>query len=142
MDLTSVPSCYSGHCYCGGVQFEVNGATEVHKACYCHCESCRRAHSAPLYHVVYVPSSDFVIKEGKDLVKCFKKSSSCSRFFCDTCGSRLKTVYSKDYIGFFPSLLEESVQHELPIKFQPKSHFCSSETILPAEMLNDDLIRE
>ena len=41
-----------GTCYCGGVKFGVTiDSTKYVRALYCHCESCRRAHAAPLYQV-------------------------------------------------------------------------------------------
>jgi Paired amphipathic helix repeat len=43
----------TGHCYCGAVVFSVavpESERDAH-CCYCHCDSCRRAHSAPLYQV-------------------------------------------------------------------------------------------
>ena len=40
---------------CGAVQYTVQGDAEVLMGCFCHCESCRRAHAAPLYQVCYVP---------------------------------------------------------------------------------------
>jgi hypothetical protein len=45
----------TGHCYCGAIRFAVDipeGDAPIFTA-YCHCDSCRRAHAAPLYHVAW-----------------------------------------------------------------------------------------
>ncbi|BFZ55547.1 hypothetical protein PYCC9005_002588 [Savitreella phatthalungensis] len=36
---------YSGHCFCGAVQFEISGEPKAN--CFCHCRSCQRLHGAP-----------------------------------------------------------------------------------------------
>ena len=43
-----LPAELHGRCYCGAVTFSVRTDAKVHLGCYCHCESCRRAHAAPL----------------------------------------------------------------------------------------------
>lgn len=52
--LPLAPDVVSGTCYCAGMKFTVD-CTRVapRKSLYCHCESCRRAHAAPVYQVVY-----------------------------------------------------------------------------------------
>lgn len=57
MDENETILGYHGQCYCGKVKFLVRNDAYPTKAVYCHCESCRRAHAAPLYHVVYIPPS-------------------------------------------------------------------------------------
>jgi hypothetical protein len=56
-----------GHCYCGEITFSIPANVEPHIATYCHCESCRRAHSSPLYQVVYIKPEEFVITAGTDM---------------------------------------------------------------------------
>lgn len=58
----------TGHCYCGAIQFAVHipaGDQPIFTA-YCHCDSCRRAHAAPLYHVACVDQSHFEITAGAE----------------------------------------------------------------------------
>ena len=115
---------YCGFCYCGGVEFEVANSATPHISVYCHCESCRRAHSAPLYQVVYIPLECLNITKGQELVKVFvKPGGTVKRSFCSDCGSKVTIQYSAENIGFFPALLEESIQHNLPEKFAPTHHY-------------------
>jgi len=85
---------------------------------FCHCDSCRRAHSAPLYHIVYVPKECFTLVEGKDSITEFsKKEGSPIRAFCKVCGSKIYNIIPEKPIlgtGFFPSLLSEKDQSNLP----------------------------
>ncbi|KAL6043937.1 Glutathione-dependent formaldehyde-activating enzyme [Balamuthia mandrillaris] len=146
---------YDGHCYCGGVRFQVTvppllAEQQSVLATYCHCDSCRRAHSAPLYHVVYLPSPRFRVAQGQDLVREFSKKSEppcIVRAFCSTCGTRLYNLLPGSarlsaHTGFFPALLEEQAQRELPALFRPKQHHLHHEAVLDLSLLHDDLPRK
>jgi hypothetical protein len=128
---------YSGSCYCGAVSYQVNEC-QPHKAVYCHCESCRRAHAAPLYHVVYVKAADIRVTQGDDKLNNFTKpGSTVMRSFCAVCGSRMfnRLQRDADWIGFFPATLQESVQHALPRCFQPTEHYLAEEAVLDIRVL-------
>ena len=128
-----------GACYCGTVQYRVRGGAQVLTACYCHCESCRRSHAAPLYQVCYVTRPDFSITAGSEHVKAHK-----FRHFCGQCGSRVYNEFSAGpqgaRIGFFPGTLDESTQHKLPGRFRPSFHHLTNETVL-RDLPNDALPR-
>ncbi len=133
MDQSDENSKYKGFCYCGKVHYSVNKNTQPHSSCYCHCESCRRAHSAPLYQVVYVPKADFHITQGVEFISRFcKDGSTVTRAFCRECGSRIYNTLARDddWWGFFPATLEESIQHNLPSQFLPSTHNLAEETVL------------
>mmetsp|Transcript_6483 Transcript_6483/g.12858 ORF Transcript_6483/g.12858 Transcript_6483/m.12858 type:complete len:221 (-) Transcript_6483:347-1009(-) len=134
-----------GSCFCGGVKFSVSTSPPPNKPTYCHCESCRRAHSAPLYQIVYVPEEAFTLSAGEDLVQAFQKTEGAPiRSFCKNCGSRIHNRLPKKPemgIGFFPALLEESMQHDLPHVFRPIQHYLSHEAVMNLEQLADDLPR-
>jgi hypothetical protein len=92
-----VPAVATGRCYCGSIVFSVP-VEEPIKAGYCHCDSCKRAHAAPLYQVVYIASSGFKIDQGSELLQPFRKSppliqngKECQviRSFCRKCGSKI-----------------------------------------------------
>ena len=134
---------FAGRCYCGNIRFEVRTRPETETlALFCHCESCRRAHAAPLYAVVYIPSVDFRILEGEESLQAFCKDppNGVIRSFCKLCGSRVCNTWApgvrkaagKEDIGtgFFPALLDDAVQHSLPPQFRATSHHCSEETIM------------
>ena len=56
-------------CRCGQVEITLATETPV-LAGFCHCEDCRRAHAAPIYHYVYGASANICAKTGQ-----FKKGS-------------------------------------------------------------------
>ncbi len=134
-----------GSCYCGRVIFEVQSDCTPNLSVYCHCESCRRAHAAPLYQVIYVPNEAFRIVAGSELVKQFKKTEeSVVRAFCGECGSRVYNIVTPKPqlgVGFFPALLSEATQHDLPPAFRPLYHYCSEESVIPLHLLCDGLDR-
>eukprot|EP00658_Telonema_sp_P-2_P029891 TRINITY_DN22667_c0_g1_i2.p2 TRINITY_DN22667_c0_g1~~TRINITY_DN22667_c0_g1_i2.p2 ORF type:complete len:150 (+),score=26.55 TRINITY_DN22667_c0_g1_i2:60-509(+) len=139
MPPQDAPRGYPGRCYCGGVTFEIAREVQVFIACYCHCESCRRAHAAPLYHVVYIPPSGLQVVNGRELIKEFQRGPDAPvRVFCANCGSRLwNRLVETDRLGFFPALLEDDLQHQLPGKFRPALHHLSNETVLDLECWSD-----
>mmetsp|Transcript_13847 Transcript_13847/g.18084 ORF Transcript_13847/g.18084 Transcript_13847/m.18084 type:complete len:147 (+) Transcript_13847:2028-2468(+) len=129
---------YNGHCYCGKVKFQVSYDEGMPtRPIYCHCESCRRAHSSPLYQIVYVKADRFRFLEGEERVKTFSHRDDFTRDFCGNCGSRVRNVLIKSQsdplwdnsIGFFPALLEEHDQHNLLDPFKPKAHYYAEETV-------------
>ena len=139
-------ACYHGHCFCGDVRFTIAADVVPNTSLYCHCESCRRAHAAPLYQVVYIPAESFRIVAGQEFVKAYSKSDGAVvRSFCQECGSRIHNVVTEKPslgIGFFPALLEEEVQQNLPDIFKPRCHYLSNETVLSLSDWHDGLTRE
>ena len=71
------------------------------RSLFCHCDSCRRAHAAPLYQVVYLPESCFEITTGAHLLQAFARSPAhVVRSFCSACGSRIcNRVTAKPSLG-------------------------------------------
>lgn len=136
---------YHGQCYCGSIHFVVDGSFKDVRPVYCHCDSCRRAHSAPLYQIVYVPVEAFKITEGVEFLNPFSRGepSSPIRSFCAKCGSRIKNELpaKPEIVGFFPALLDESVQHNLPEIYKPVRHCNSKEATLPLHKLHDEIPR-
>ena len=125
-----------GHCYCGGFRFSIPTNVSPKVAGYCHCESCSRANSCPLYQVVYI---DDVIS-GHDSAQEFSRSS-CNRYFCRVCGSRVFNTLSHrpGWLGIFPALLHEEIQHNLPENLKPTKHFNSEEHILDPDKIDSSL---
>ena len=136
---------FRGHCYCGRIQFTIDADVQPNKPVYCHCESCRRAHASPLYQVCYIPTDAFHITNGFELLKPFSKSElGVIRSFCSNCGTRVcNSLPSKPSlgVGFFPALLEETIQHNLPEKFKPIYHYLAEESVLDMSVIHDGLER-
>lgn len=74
-----------GSCLCKGVQFE---ATEVRLIVLCHCSMCRKANGAAFESGAAVPSADFKLTKGEDLIQTYESSPRNRRAFCRVCGSR------------------------------------------------------
>ncbi len=137
-----------GHCYCGAIAFEVSipeGNAPIFTA-YCHCDSCRRAHSAPLYQVVCIDASSFDITTGAELLTEFQKPGGrIVRAFCSQCGSRILnrfpewTPEGRTPLVFFPSLLRAEQQQDLPEAFRPKRDLHPEESVLDHDALERHL---
>ena len=138
----------SGHCYCGAIRFRVriSGGEQPIFTAYCHCDSCRRAHSAPLYQVACVEESMFNITEGEGLLEEFTKpGGTITRAFCRRCGSKVLNRFGSWRPGgrvplvFFPSLLDEETQKSLPDALQPGKINRPEESVLNLEVLLADV---
>jgi hypothetical protein len=73
----------AGRCFCGAVRFETRGAPRF--LSNCHCESCRRASSAPSVAWAGFRSEQVVISG--DALKSHASSPGVERMFCSLCGS-------------------------------------------------------
>lgn len=134
-----------GHCYCGEFSFQIPRNIQPYRSAYCHCDSCRRAHSAPLYQVIYIPQEEFVILNGSEYVQEYRKSDSkVTRAFCKQCGSklfnRLHGPNRVGWLGVFPNLFDEK-EKTLPENLRPTHHLHTSETVLELEKYHDELER-
>ena len=82
------PQTYRGSCFCGAVAVEVQGPPVA--AAICHCESCRRWHSAPLNTWAVWPDAMVGIVAGADQLAEFNKQGPegpSRRTFCRRCGA-------------------------------------------------------
>ena len=75
----------TGHCLCGAVKFAYEG--EPKWTLNCHCESCRRAISAPMATWISVPRSAFRFTAAQP--SYYASSKGVRRGFCPKCGSPL-----------------------------------------------------
>lgn len=87
----------TGHCECGGVQFEVDG--EIQDFSHCHCSQCRRLHGAAYATFAGVLRDDFRYVAGESNVTHFASSDKNDRVFCSTCGSTI-LVDSKPFPAY------------------------------------------
>jgi hypothetical protein len=65
-------------------------------ASHCHCESCRRAHSAAFVSWATLATSSFRVTAGADRIKRYDSSPGAHRSFCGTCGSPLYMQYDAE----------------------------------------------
>lgn len=73
----------TGRCLCGAVRFEARGAPRF--ISNCHCESCRRASSAP--SVTWAGFADANVSLGEGALAAYASSPGVTRYFCGRCGS-------------------------------------------------------
>jgi hypothetical protein len=75
----------TGRCFCGAIRFEARG--EPRFVSNCHCESCRRASSAP--SVTWAGfKTERVTLTGENL-RSYASSPGVQRFFCGACGTQV-----------------------------------------------------
>jgi len=138
----------TGHCYCGGITYRVDipEGPALIKSAYCHCDSCRRAHAAPLYHVAIIDAAAFQITAGDELLRPFTKPGGhVTRAFCGSCGTRILNRFERwrlqgrEAVAFFPGTLDEAIQHELPARLRPRFNYYASECVLDGEALAEVL---
>ena len=80
---------YSGHCFCGAVQFQVQGAPEVMG--YCHCESCRQWSAAPFSAFTLWKPDAVRVTQGAEQIATTNKTKTSDRQWCKRCGGHVFT---------------------------------------------------
>ncbi len=122
----------SGHCLCGSVTFTYTEPAKFRG--HCHCESCRRACSAPV-------TTFFGVVNGKwewtgAAPRLFESSPGVRRYFCATCGSPMAYAWDglPDETHFYAASLDD------PADFSPEEHHFHDEK-LPWFDMSDDLER-
>ena len=76
-----------GHCECGCVRFEIDGAIDDYS--HCHCSICRRLHGSAYVTFAGVPRNTFRYVDGEDIVSSYASSETHDRVFCSNCGSNI-----------------------------------------------------
>jgi hypothetical protein len=80
-----------GRCLCKAVAYELD--PPIASAAHCHCESCRRAHSAAFVSWATVAAAQLRVTAGAHGLVTFTSSPGAHRTFCGTCGSQLFMRY-------------------------------------------------
>ena len=83
-----------GRCLCGAVQLEMSPPTEF--CSHCHCESCRRAHAAPVVTWTGVAAESFRFLRGEANLERYQSSPGTYRCFCRICGTSMVCYYTAD----------------------------------------------
>jgi hypothetical protein len=120
----------TGKCLCGKITWQTTGP--VLWAGHCHCESCRRATSAPFTSFFGVPR-DSVKWQGKlDILST--SNGAVIRKFCPQCGSQMTYQFEgwPEETHLYAATMDD------PSHFVPKAHFHFSEK-LPWIEIKDDL---
>ncbi len=123
-----------GACMCGAVRFELTPPTSFFS--HCHCESCRRSHSAAFVSWTGVPDEQFRWLSGEDTLRGYQSSNHATRSFCSICGTHLCYV-STDWPGkvYVPVAVLRD-----PMDRKPEDHIHATEAVSWCR-LGDDLPR-
>ena len=121
-----------GRCLCSAVRFAASG--EPLWVAHCHCESCRRATSAPM--ATYVGFAATQVAWSGEPRAAFASSPGVERSFCRRCGSPMSyaSEHSPGEIHLFAASFER------PEAFAPGVHVFAGEQ-LPWLQLADGLPR-
>jgi hypothetical protein len=81
-----------GGCLCGAIRYRAEGKPT--NTMVCHCQTCRRAASAPVVAWITVPLAGFAFTRGKPSE--YRSSPPVRRTFCGACGAPLTYANDKD----------------------------------------------
>jgi len=123
---------FRGRCFCGDVRFEVAGPVKF--ACFCHCESCRRAAGG-----AYVPwgtfaRDRFTVTSGS--LTMHHSSPQVARGHCRICGTSL----SYEHEARAGQIDITLTSFDDPAQFAPQAHIWLQDK-LPWVRIGDELPR-
>lgn len=123
---------WRGRCFCASVEFEVDGP-ELY-ACFCHCESCRRAAGGVYVAWATFAKSGFRVTAGT--LAEHHSAPGVTRGLCTTCGTSLtyEHVDREGQIDVTLTSLDD------PAALSPRSHIWLDDK-LPWVTIGDDLPR-
>ena len=91
-----------GHCECGRVQYEVDGA--INDFSHCHCSQCRRLHGAAFASFAGVAADRFRYISGESETRSYASSQSSERVFCGNCGSNILVAVDEEPESLYLSM--------------------------------------
>jgi len=121
---------YSGRCFCGAVVFQVTGPAKF--ACFCHCESCRRAAGGVYVPWVTFAKDTFLVTRGD--MREHHSAPKVTRGLCSRCGTSL-TYEHADRSGQIDVSL---TSFDDPSEFSPGAHIWVEDK-LPWVTIDDGL---
>ncbi len=111
----------TGRCLCGAVRYECG--QPVSPACFCHCESCRRASGAHVVAWATVPRLSFRVTLGT--LRGYQSSAHTERQFCERCGTPV--TYSNKSL---PETIDITVATlDSPDTIEPVAHVWMSDAL-------------
>ena len=113
---------YTGSCFCGRVQIEINGSPEAMG--YCHCESCRHWSAGPINAFTLWPPESVTVKQGSDAILTFAKTDNSHRKSCKECGGHIMTEHpSMGLTDVYAAIIPE-------LEFDPALHVFYGEKVV------------
>jgi hypothetical protein len=103
-----------GACYCGTVQYAIDGALETRAQC--DCATCSQRPASSLATVMAAPATGFRWLQGEEWISSYD-SPTLQRSFCRWCGSALPLAVQGTGLVFCPADTLGSVQRiDLPFR--------------------------
>lgn len=113
---------YNGSCFCGAIQFTVQGEPAAQG--YCHCESCRHWSAGPVNAFTLWAPDALKVTQGAENIAEYHKTENSHRKWCKSCGGHLFT----DHPGF--KLVDVFAATIPSFPFKPALHVNYQETRL------------
>jgi hypothetical protein len=82
---------YHAECFCGAVEFTVNGKPAAMG--YCHCESCRHWSAAPVNAFTLWAPQTVHVTRGAEHIGTYHNTEHSHRKWCKACGGHLFTEH-------------------------------------------------
>ena len=121
---------YSGQCFCGAVNFRLQG--EPQAMAYCHCDSCRQWSAGPVSAFTLWKPEALEITRGADQLSVFTgnpisgdPSLVSERTWCKSCGGHLFTGHPTMGLVDIPAVLIQELD------FSPGFHVHYQESVHP-----------
>ena len=83
---TEAPRELHGSCLCGAIRYVAAGLGPIG---HCHCQTCRKAHTAAFSSVARTARANFRWTHGEEALSSYESTPGKHRFFCSRCGSQL-----------------------------------------------------
>ncbi|MEO8739108.1 MAG: GFA family protein [Casimicrobiaceae bacterium] len=87
MTTLATPTLARGSCQCGRVRLVARFPSRF--CTHCHCESCRRSHSAGFVTWVGFASDQVQVEAGTEQLVDYESSPRTFRSFCNVCGTKV-----------------------------------------------------
>ena len=114
---------YEGSCFCGAVQFTVEGEPAVMG--YCHCDSCRHWSAGPVNAFSLWKPNAVRVTRGADLIGTYTKTPRSNRKWCKACGGHVFNEHPGwELIDVYAAVIPT-------FKFKAGVHVNYQETVLP-----------
>jgi hypothetical protein len=121
----------AGHCFCGGIRFEIELPTNW--VAHCHCLDCQQAHGSAFVTWVSVDPARTEIRAQPRLLRWYAPNPLAKLGFCARCGSSL-FFRSKHWPGELHIALANFRQ---PIDRQPEIHGYYDQHVSWFELVDD-----
>jgi hypothetical protein len=114
---------YEGSCFCGAVQFTVEGEPAVMG--YCHCDSCRHWSAGPVNAFSLWKPNAVRVTRGADLIGTYTKTPRSNRKWCKACGGHVFNEHPGwELIDVYAAVIPT-------FRFKAGVHVNYQETVLP-----------